>query len=637
MSSATDYAESRLIDAWLRHPVLGDASFDAFVRPPGNPIYRGSPPREWAVNGFLFRDPKGEDLFAYVGRYPRDYQCGPKHAPADCLVLRSRDDGKTWAEVGPVFGPGEFRFEGDDVAVGSAPDVTVAYADGRYHLAYDWVHADTTWDHVFSPDADHDSGMGYAWAERPEGPYHRHPQPIVRNLRHVSPVPDKYRRLYASTLLRRGRDWLLLTLADSAQRFAWGLYALTAADPRGPWSEPRLVLSLEGGTYHPALMEFFPQFVHAGMVYAPATSVAMNRNFQCLWRAPLTSAHEPAAWELHQQGSLWHREPRDEEQAGIWGQTFSGTVDDAGRLQVLFPSRDDAGRGTINLAERPWAQPLRDRGLVLSGAAGTAISLLRHAYGEFAVRWHGHLHGNARLLWGWRGVLGPDRHGADATLHAAVCTNCHALAWDQTGWRLQHHDAAGAIRVYAEGVWLAAPTEMSLQVTASDEVRFEAGELRWTGHLPAANGPIGLWVAPRSRLEVTTMAVSGCPVPCWMRWHCLDALAATGALQSEWDLRPDEQSPGGEILVGRESGGQLKWNFFGTGVRWWAPRGPELGRVRLKLDGKNCGEIDLSAPEFLPAAAVFVQERLRDGGHALVLEAITGRLATGGIEVLGPG
>lgn len=54
---ATDFARSVHVDAWLRHPVYGDPSFDAFERLPGNPIHRGAPPFEWPVNGFLFRDP----------------------------------------------------------------------------------------------------------------------------------------------------------------------------------------------------------------------------------------------------------------------------------------------------------------------------------------------------------------------------------------------------------------------------------------------------------------------------------------------------------------------------------------------------------------------------------------------------
>ncbi len=55
---AIDFAMSAQADAWLRHGVLGDPSFDSFERRPGNPIVRGKPPFNWPVNGFLFENPK---------------------------------------------------------------------------------------------------------------------------------------------------------------------------------------------------------------------------------------------------------------------------------------------------------------------------------------------------------------------------------------------------------------------------------------------------------------------------------------------------------------------------------------------------------------------------------------------------
>jgi hypothetical protein len=55
------------------------------------------------------------------------------------------------------------------------------------------------------------------------------------------------------------------------------------------------------------MLEFYPAFVHRGFVYAPATSVALNRNYNALFRAPLERAAEPGAWELFQNGSLSKR------------------------------------------------------------------------------------------------------------------------------------------------------------------------------------------------------------------------------------------------------------------------------------------------------------------------------------------
>lgn len=633
--AVNDFAESRRSEAWLRHPVLGDPSFDAFVRSPGNPIYRGRPPRAWAVNGFLFDDPQGGGLFAYVGRYPAGYQFGPGHAPADCHVLRSRDDGRTWEEIGPVF-DGDFAFAGETGGANIAPDVSVVYFSGRYHLVYDWVHDAATWETVFKPTATIDSGIGYAWAERPEGPFHRHPAPILRNRTHRSPVEGKYRRLYASTLLRRSTDWLLLTLTDSGEHFAWGLYAMTATDPTGSWSEPCLVLSLENDNFHPALMEFFPAFAHAGLVHAPATSVALNRNFQCLWRAPLESAHTAAAWTLQQHGSLWHAAAGEAEHHGIWGQTFSGTIDVNGRLRVLFPSRDVQDCGTINLAERPWGQPYRERGLVLSGCDGPSLTLLRQTYADFALRVACTRQGTVRLLWGWRGVLGPDRPAADATLHPLAGADCFAWEWQGADWRLCRVGADGRSEVQASGS-CAGPTD-AWEVRVDWEGGTQllvAGVTVWAGRTTARRGHIGLGVELHSRVEVTRFALAGVEQPGVLRWHWFDAFLATGVLASAWEVRSDPMSPCGDVAVRSEPGGRLKWNFQGTGVRWWAPRGPELGRVRLRLDGMDCGEVELYAPTPQAATAVFAREDLADGGHALVVEAVAGRLATAGLEVWG--
>jgi len=196
-------------------------------------------------------------------------------------------------------------------------------------------------------------------------------------------------------------------------------------------------------------------------------------------------------------------------------------------------------------------------------------------------------------------------------------------------------DAGGGEVELAHGAWTAPARELEMQVAASGATRLlAAGTELWTGVTTARAGHIGLWVEPRSRLEVTTFALAGTGFPGVMRWHWRDAFLATGEAAAGWTTRSDPMSPGGEVAVRHEPGGRLKWNFYGTGVRWWAPRGPGLGRVRLKLDGRACTEVDLQAPAEAPAAMVFNCEGLSDGGHALVIEAISGRLATGGLEVM---
>src|SRR5512138_251763 len=90
-----DYAVSAQADAWLRHPILGDPSFDAFGRPPGNPLMRGSEPFKWHVNVSLFKDPVSGRWYAYVGVYLDGYAFGPGLPLTHCQVYRSENQGAT--------------------------------------------------------------------------------------------------------------------------------------------------------------------------------------------------------------------------------------------------------------------------------------------------------------------------------------------------------------------------------------------------------------------------------------------------------------------------------------------------------------------------------------------------------------
>jgi len=40
--TTVDYANLAQREAWLSHPVYGDASFDSFIHHPKNPIHRGA-------------------------------------------------------------------------------------------------------------------------------------------------------------------------------------------------------------------------------------------------------------------------------------------------------------------------------------------------------------------------------------------------------------------------------------------------------------------------------------------------------------------------------------------------------------------------------------------------------------------
>ena len=371
-AETADFAEARHEGDWLRHPVYGDPSFDAFQRFPGNPIHRGMAPFEWPVNGFFFADPLSGHWFVYIGDYGKGYLTPPSH----CLLYRSTDHGRSWSNLGVILHGDPQMFDRG----GHTPDVSVLYAEGRYHMIYDWGE----------PDFNAEGGVAYAWADRPEGPWHRAPQPITRNST-LPKLSGRYQRTYAATLLHRSHDWLILGMMDRAPH-SWALFAMTAAKPEGPYSERRLVRQVEEDYFHPPLLELYPAFAHGGLVYAPATSVALTRNFNALFCAALEHAETPSAWSLCQHGSIWHSDDREAEHFGIWGQTFSGCIDSRGKLLAMFPSRDAEGRGTINLAQRPWKNPFRQRGFVLSAHQGRGLS-------RAVLSWHGTRKG-ALGVWG---------------------------------------------------------------------------------------------------------------------------------------------------------------------------------------------------------------------------------------------
>lgn len=616
-----DYAAARHASAWLRHPVYGDPSFDSFERRRGNPVHRGSFPFEWPVNGFLFLDPVSGDWFIYIGEYGKGYMTPPSR----CVLYRSSDQGRTWSKVGIIL-------QGDDRMFdrgGHTPDVSVVYAEGRYHMVYDWGE----------PNFAVEGGLGYAWANRPEGPWHRAAEPITRN----STLPKllgRYQRTYAATLVRRARDWLILAMMDHAPH-GWALFAMTSARPEGPYSERRLVRNVEGDYYHPPLLEFFPAFVHQGFVYAPATSVALNRNFNVLFRSPLERAEDPSAWEMVQCGSVWHAEDGENEHFGIWGQTFSGAVDRKGMLHVMFPSRDREGRGTINLARRPWNEPWRKRGFVFTGHGGPALTLLRHAYADFTLHAQVQLRGTARLLLDYAAPLVPGAPASDATLHPIMNTRHTALEFSPGGWRLWQVDAAGKEFAVASGS-LSPAARLAVGVTRNgSRLSLNQGKRAlWAGILPAdvppdRTGVLGLRVEKDTHLFVENFRIRGDTQPAQITFGAAEALLGAAESPHDWAERRDAAFRFGSGFISRKAGARAKWNLMGRKLRLWAPRGPEFGTVEARLDGQPAAILDLHAEPPQASSVVWQSPVLKDDFHTVILHAVDGPMPVDSVDVFG--
>lgn len=630
---AIDYADGAQRECWFRHPVLGDPSFDTFEHAPNNPVHRGAPPYEWPVNGFLFEDPVSGHWFVYAGLYLKGYAMDPEN-PSMCIVYRSTDAGKSWEHLGPVFDDQSFLFDGETFPTRGAPDVQVTYAEGRYHLCFDWCTANTTWQNAANPPPDANSGVGYAWSDRPEGPYTRHPRPIATT-RGQEALLGKYRRLYASSIIRRAKDWLVLTLTDSGPWFGWALVGMTADKPEGPYSKPLLLLHPEVDRFHPPLLEFFPAFTHEGHVFAPTTSVALNRNYQGVFRAPLEQAMDPSAWELWQHGSVWHAEPVENEYHGLWGQTFGGGVAD-GILRVMFPSRDKDGLGTINVAARPWDKPYRDRGFALSGHQGPSLALLKVGGPANRFELECERHGTAALVWNHAGPLGPNEPRSDATLHPLVMTRYSALELDDAGWRLVEVDAAGERRVLAQGERAGAvPVSAAITWTSKDEAALilDGGPV-WAGALSMGSGGIGLFVGAQSHARIARFVVDGAAAPARISFLYTEGLLCAAQNRAHWEERSDaSQFRFGIGAISKEPGLDVKWNVEGHSFTVWAPKGPEFGSAEVFLDGVRIGAIDFSAPEPIASAPVLTREGLDGPYHALRLHVAAGRMPVDSLDV----
>jgi hypothetical protein len=552
-----------------------------------------------------------------------DYGKGYLTPPSRCLLYRSADHGLSWTNLGVVLHGDPQMFDRG----GHTPDVSVVHADGRYHIIYDWGE----------PDFNAEGGLAYAWAERPEGPWHRAPQPITRNST-LSKLLGRYQRTYAPTLLRRKNDWLILAMMDHAPH-SWALFAMTASRPEGPYSDRRLVRQVEGDYFHPPLLEFFPAFEHDGFVYAPATSVALNRDFNALFRAPLEHAEEPSAWALFHYGSVWHSEDREAEHFGIWGQTFSGFVDAQGTLQAMFPSRDAEGRGTINLAQRSWKEPLRKRGFALSGHQGPALTLLTRAYDDFAVDAELRLRGALRLLLDYAAPLGPNTPSSDATLHPLMNTRHLALELAPEQWRLLRQGVSGQSETLASGK-LEERQRRVLRVQRQHgrlAINLDGREL-WTGRLPASENPartgvLGLRLDPNSYVVVERFQIEGTPRPARLSYLWSEALLGAGESPADWAESKEASFRYASGVVSKAPAARAKWNIIGRDLRLWSPRGPGYGSMEVRVDSRVAATLDLRADQEVSSQPVWSVTDLPGTFHAVVLLAKAGRIPVDCLEV----
>jgi len=600
-------------DQWLHHPVIGDPSWDTFQREPGNPIYRGTPPFAWPVNGFLFHDPRSSCWYAYVGLYPEGYW------PAGGCMLFKEDASHAWKNMGIVLNGDAGMYDGDGTRAGGTPDISVIYAEGKYHAIHDW--ADPT---------NHRGGLGYAWAESPEGPFHRSVKPVHEDSGQ-RPIMGRYVRAYAPTLFRRSRDWFILCMMSTPRNAGgtWALACMRAGQPEGPYAPPEILLAPQLDTFHPPLAEFYPAFLHESTVYAPATSVAKNRSFQVIYKAPLERAHEPAAWSIAQQGSAWHDEPGTSGEQGIWGQTFSGQVvrgaDGREVLRALSFSKTPDNRGSVHLSWRPWNTPYKD-GFILASAYAKSFAILPYKFGDFDLVAEIVAHGAWRVCWDCRGPLGPDKNGADAAPHPGMDTDRVEWAFQGTTTRIDRISPAGDRVTIGEAASVNAGDHRYLLhvVREGSALHLDANEARlFDQDCPGEPGRIELVADENASLYVNRFTVTGSLEPAWQPWLPEEGIAGAACAAGEWKRLRNPFFRFGTGYISQGPRSRAKWNVAGSKFRLVSPRHPRLGTGTILLDGKVISRVDFHAAR-KQASSVLLEFNATLGFHAIVLQVQEG-------------
>ena len=636
-SHKTDFALVTMKDSWLHHPVLGDPSFDRFERYLKNPVQRGNSSMEWPVNGFYFNDPRSGNEFIYAGQYRRNYAISSADSSLNitngCIVFRSTDKGKTWENRGSVFKDKNVVPEGENQPITFAPDVSVVFHEGKYYLACDYVTAGFSW----AGDKLRHSGLAIASSDSPEGPFTIFKQPAVSTSYFLdNPIFGKYNRCYACTLLKTGNQWVLLFMLDSGSHFSWALAAVSAPSPDGPWSEPVVIRCVEDGNYYPSLLEFFPAFQHSDTIYAPATSVALNRNFQAIFSVPSEKVMQPDQWSLWREGSLWHSENVENEHAGIWGQTFSGFVTRSGAFKVIYPSQDPQKMGTINIASNVWNQLYRDTGFVFTGQYGSSYTSIPDFYKQPVIDATFSWYGTVALAINNLAPCSPDTPKADATLHSLMFTEQTRFQFSENQWLVLQCSAEGKTDTLGLGTFTKRDyTSLVINYQDNKTLLTLNGNNVWRGELKNQKpGRVGLYAMSHSGMEVKKFTVSGGREQGISTWLYTEGLLNAGNDLKDWSiLKGNPLFTFGIGAVSKNDSARVKWSFKGSGFDLCLPKMPESGVVQIILNGEILTEIDLHADIPEKSRIVYSAHNLLLHNNALVIKTVKGKIAVDCLKV----
>lgn len=624
-----DYALLSNKENWSHHYAYGSPSWDTFERFPNNPVYRGRKGMEWPVNGFLYSDPITGNWYLYIGEYRENYKSDQDTTKRDfnCVIYKSMDRGKTWDKSGDLFPSDMLCYDSLKI---EAPDVMVTHSDGKYHLVFDWVpnNADN-----FNAAQ---TGLGYAVADRPEGPFIVSKEPIKINTQYKEkPLLNRYWRMYAQMIFKRENDWALVYMMDTQPARSWVLAVSTASKPEGPYNDTKIVLNVEKKTNYPPLLEYFPAFTHEGYAYFPATSVSVNRNYQSIYRVKTEDITNAAKYEIFSAGSVWHSENVENEHAGMWGQTFSGFVDDNDSIYIMFPSKAPNNYGTINLAKASWKNLYRDKGFNLTANNGNSFSYIKKFIDIEEIDMVFKLEGTMHVIWDFHSPLdildgwGKFDLSQDDADYKEIMVN-------KTGWKINIYDSVKNLFQVDSGKiqqWDNNGNRLQLKKEKEKYILVINDEKCWEGIVENKPGVVGIALNPHSYLFADRFVVDGQALRGSLTYGYAEALLNAGNQDSDWDLKKDSMFLYGRGAVSKKDSSFAKWNFEGKGFELYLPKGPEYGTVNIYLDGVLLDKVLLKDAGIQKSSMIYKSNALKMAPHAVYIESMDGLLPVDCIKV----
>ena len=151
--------------------------------------------------------------------------------------------------------------------------------------------------------------------------------------------------------------------------------------------------------------------------------------------------------------------------------------------------------------------------------------------------------------------------------------------------------------------------------------------------MSASGGAIGLLAESHSHVSVDRFAIAGKLKPSTLSFLYTEAWLGAGEDPANWVEQRDAAFRFGVGAVRRDDGGRAKWNFMGSGFTLWSPKGPDYGKVEVRLDGVAVVTVDLHSAQGQPSQPVFSKTGLTDTFHAIVLQPQSGRLVVDSLDV----